>query len=56
MTDVSGGTGATLPVALVTGSSRGIGLAAARALAAEGFAVCLNCSSENGLGRLQDQA
>lgn len=29
-------------VALVTGSSRGIGLAAARALAAEGFAVALN--------------
>lgn len=28
--------------ALVTGSSRGIGLAAARALAAEGFAVALN--------------
>ena len=29
-------------VALVTGSSRGIGLAAARALAGEGFAVALN--------------
>jgi NAD(P)-dependent dehydrogenase (short-subunit alcohol dehydrogenase family) len=29
-------------VALVTGSSRGIGLASARALAAEGFAVALN--------------
>lgn len=30
------------PVALVTGSSRGIGLAAAEALAREGFAVALN--------------
>ena len=29
-------------VALITGSSRGIGLAAAKALAAEGFAVALN--------------
>ena len=30
------------PVALITGSSRGIGLAAARALAREGFAIALN--------------
>ena len=29
-------------VALVTGSSRGIGLGAAKALASEGFAVALN--------------
>ncbi len=34
-------------VALVTGSSRGIGLAAARALAAEGFAVALNGPSDD---------
>lgn len=31
-----------MTVALITGSSRGIGLAAAKALAAEGFAVALN--------------
>ena len=35
--------------AIVTGSSRGIGAAIARALAAEGMNVCLNCSSERSL-------
>lgn len=34
------------PVALVTGSSRGIGAAIARAFAESGYAVALNCSSE----------
>ena len=35
--------------AIVTGSSRGIGAAIARALAAQGMNVCLNCSSERSL-------
>ena len=34
-------------VALVTGSSRGIGLAIAKALAAENFAVCLHGPAED---------
>jgi 3-oxoacyl-[acyl-carrier protein] reductase len=36
-------------IALVTGSSRGLGLASARALAAEGCAVCLCARGEQGL-------
>ena len=42
--------------AIVTGSSRGIGHATARALAQAGFDVCLNCSSEHSLPALQEAA
>jgi len=37
----------TRPVALVTGSSRGIGLAAAVELAQEGFAIALNSPADD---------
>ena len=46
----------TRRAALVTGSSRGIGLAVAEQLAAAGFNVALNCSSEAGLPTLREQA
>ena len=46
----------TRRAALVTGSSRGIGLAVAEQLAAAGFNVALNCSSEAGLPALREQA
>ena len=46
----------TRRAALVTGSSRGIGLAVAEHLAAAGFNVALNCSSEAGLPALREQA
>ena len=36
-------------VALITGSSRGIGKACAEALAAEGWAVCINCVERSDL-------
>ncbi len=49
-------TSGSTPVALITGSGRGIGLASARALAAEGFAVALNCSSEGSLERTRGEA
>ena len=35
--------------AIVTGASRGIGAATARALAREGFAVCVNYRTESAL-------
>ena len=46
----------TRRAALVTGSSRGIGLAVAEQLAAAGINVALNCSSEAGLPALREQA
>ncbi len=46
----------TRRAALVTGSSRGIGLAVAEQLTAAGFNVALNCSSEAGLSALREQA
>lgn len=46
----------TRRAALVTGSSRGIGLAVAEQLASAGFNVALNCSSEAGLSALREQA
>ena len=46
----------TRRAALVTGSSRGIGLAVAEQLAAADFNVALNCSSEAGLPALREQA
>lgn len=44
------------PVAVVTGSGRGIGLACAEALAKNGYDVCLNCSSEGSLERTAQAA
>lgn len=44
------------PVAVVTGSSRGIGRAIAAELAVQGYDLCLNCSSESGLESLEKVA
>ncbi len=44
------------PIALITGSGRGIGLASARALAEAGFNVALNCSGAGSLERTQAEA
>lgn len=41
-------------IALVTGSSRGIGLGAARALAAEGFDIALNAPTEGELDEAEE--
>ena len=41
--------------ALVTGSSRGLGLASARALASEGCSVCLCARGEEGVRRARDE-
>ena len=46
----------TRRAALVTGSSRGIGLAVAEQLAVAGFHVALNCSSEAGPPAMGEQA
>lgn len=46
----------TRRAALVTGSSRGIGRACAEELARDGFDLCLNCSSAQGLESLEQLA
>ena len=43
-------------VALVTGSSRGIGKGIAQHLAQAGYAVCLNCASEKSLPAMREVA